>query len=315
MTTTTEVAKVANPFAVSTATMNAPVTASSGFGQITQNNSANTAIAANAEVAQMQARIFLAKQFPRNPQICVDKILTQFQRDSLASISMYQYSRGGTDICDLSIRALEAIALEWGNIDSNWNEIERGYDYSVCEAFAWDLESNVRKTVKFTVPHYRTTKRGRIKLEDERDIYELCANMASRRVRACLQTIIPRDVQDTVKEQINTTLKANVDCSPARIKKMLEHFNKKYGVTKEQIEKRIQRNIESITPAQMVALINITNSLADGMSSVTDWFEPTESADNGKKKTTLEDMASAAEQAKAETDNASSTETKEELPL
>lgn len=303
--------KVANPFATATTQNNNAVASSNaGFGQITQNNSANTAIAATAEVAQMQARIFLAKQFPRDPQKCVDKILTQFQRESLASISMYQYSRGGTDICDLSIRALEAIALDWGNIDSNWSEIDRGYDYSVCEAYAWDLETNVKKSIKFTVPHYRTTKKGRFKLEDERDIYELCANMASRRIRACMQAVVPRDVQDCIKEQINTTLKANVDCSPARIKKMLEHFKSKYGVTKAQIEKRIQRNIESITPAQMVALINITNSLADGMSSTADWFESVEDGKADKKKT-LADMAAANEAPATTTEEA--PEPKEEL--
>ncbi len=43
--------------------------------------------------------------------------------------------------------------------------------------------------------------------------------------------------------------------------------------TKEQIEKRIQRRIDSIQPAQVVALRKVYASLRDGMSSPSEWFE------------------------------------------
>lgn len=37
---------------------------------------------------------------------------------------------------------------------------------------------------QFELKHWRTTKNGGYKLTDDRDIYELEANMASRRIRA-----------------------------------------------------------------------------------------------------------------------------------
>jgi hypothetical protein len=54
--------------------------------------------------------------------------------------------------------------------------------------------------------------------------------------------------------------------------KLLEAFAG-YGVTKEQIEKRIQRRIDSIQPAQVVALRKVYASLRDGMSAPTEWFD------------------------------------------
>ena len=56
------------------------------------------------------------------------------------------------------------------------------------------------------------------------------------------------------------------------MKKLVEAFGH-YKVTKEQIEKRIQRRLDTITPAQLVALRKIYNSLKDGMSGPMDWFD------------------------------------------
>ena len=46
-----------------------------------------------------------------------------------------------------------------------------------------------------------------------------------------------------------------------------------FGVTKEQIEKRIQCRIEAIRPAQVVNMKKVYASLRDGMSAPADWFE------------------------------------------
>ena len=42
----------------------------------------------------------------------------------------------------------------------------------------------------------------------------------------------------------------------------------------EQIEARIQRHIDAITPALLIGLGKIYNSVKDGMSSAADWFPP-----------------------------------------
>ena len=69
--------------------------------------------------------------------------------------------------------------------------MERLDDMSKVRAFAWDKETNVLKTLFFFVPHYRSTKKGRNRITDDRDLYELLANSAARRMRNCVLALIP----------------------------------------------------------------------------------------------------------------------------
>ena len=53
---------------------------------------------------------------------------------------------------------------------------------------------------------------------------------------------------------------------------MLDAFSQ-YGVTKDHIEKRIQRRLDAIQPGQVVSLKRIYASLRDDMSAAADWFD------------------------------------------
>lgn len=249
------------------------------------------------ELAETQVKYLMAQQFPRDVVANMDRILNTFTRPTLAEQSQYQFSRGGTDISGPSIRAAEAIAQQWGNIEHGFRERSRGVDtkgvpYSEVEAFCIDLESRTSKRLQFIVSHWRDTKKGGYALKDERDIYELIANQAQRRVRACILAKIPGDVVDAAMEQANVTLSARAYTSPEAIQKIIAAFEP-FGVTKEHIEKRIQRRLDAIQPAQVVSLKRIYASLRDGMSSPEEWFEidaAAAPAEHGAT-TTLKDIA------------------------
>lgn len=228
-------------------------------------------------IAEIQAAMVIAKRFPRNQVEAADRILTAFQRPTLAEDAIYSYSRGGQDVSGLSIRAAEVLAQNWGNMDFGIRELEQRNGESTVEAFAWDIETNTRSVKTFQVKHERHTKSAIKKLTDPRDIYELVANQGSRRLRACILAVIPGDVQEAARVEAEKTLKATADTSPESIKKMLKAFEP-FKVTKGQIEKRIQRKLDSITPAQLVKLKTIYASLRDGMSIAADWFDADESA-------------------------------------
>ncbi|MEN6540863.1 MAG: hypothetical protein ABFC67_14745 [Mizugakiibacter sp.] len=228
-------------------------------------------------IAEVQASVMMAKRFPRDQVVAMDRVVNAFSRPTLAAVSQYQYAKGGSDVSGPSIRAAEAIAQQWGNIEFGFRELSRGIGpdgkaYSEVEAYAWDTETLTRKPLQFIVPHWRDTKRGGYAITEERDIYELVANMAQRRVRACLLSIIPGDVTEAAMKQADVTLKTTADCSPEAMAKMVEMFTE-FGVTKEHIEKRIQRRIDAIQPAQVVSLRKIYVSLRDGMSTAAEWFE------------------------------------------
>lgn len=229
------------------------------------------------ELAEMQTKFLMAEQFPRDERRAMDGIINAFARPGLAERSQYQFSRGGSDIGGPSIHAAQAIAQQWGNIEFGWREVSRGIGadgvpYSEVEAFAIDLQSRVPSRIQFIVRHWRDTKNGGYKLKDERDVYELCANQAQRRKRACILAILPQDVIDAAMEQGALTLQAKADTSPEAMHKMVEAFGQ-FQVTKEHIEKRIQRRLDAITPAQVVGLKRIYASLRDDMSTPAEWFD------------------------------------------
>ncbi len=224
-------------------------------------------------IQEVQAAMTIAKRFPRDVKGSIDRILNACTRPSLASQALYTYSKGGTEISGPSIRLAEAVAQQWGNLQYGIRELEQRNGESTVEAFAWDLETNTRQVKVFQVAHTRYTKRdGNKPITDPREIYELIANQGARRLRACILGVIPGDIIDDAVNQCEATQASDADTSPEAQLKIIEAFAV-YGVTKAQIEKRIQRRLDAINPGQVISLRKIRNSMRDGMSVASDWFE------------------------------------------
>lgn len=223
-------------------------------------------------IAEVQAALVIAKQFPRNPIEAYDRVMNACQRPGLAQSAVYSYARGGSSISGPSIRLAEMLAQNWGNIQYGIRELSSENGESTVEAFAWDVETNTRQTKVFQVPHVRFTRQGSKKLTDPRDIYELVANNGARRLRACILGVIPGDVVDAAVDQCERTIHASADTSPEGVQKLIKAFEQ-FGVSKEDIESFIQRRVDAITPANVVSLRKIFTSLRDGMSSAKDWFK------------------------------------------
>lgn len=239
---------------------------------VTSASSAMIEAESQRATAEIQAEYVIAKRFPRDERQAIDKIMLACQREKLAETAIYSYARGGTAISGPSIRLAEAVAQSWGNIKFGVRELDQRDGISTVQAFAKDLETGTSREMVFQVAHKRFTRQGSKELSDPRDVYELIANNGSRRVRACILAIIPGDVVEAAVEQCQKTLEIKSAVTPDSIAKMLEKFAE-YNVTKAQIEKRIQRRIKALTPAQLVNLRTIFNSLKDGMSSAEEWFE------------------------------------------
>lgn len=256
---------------VATVIPTAPAAATSG-GSILPKGNAATMVAQTREMAEAVAAMQMAKMCPRDVVAARDRILNSCTRVTLAKGACYTYAKGGSEVTGPSIRLAEMLAQNWGNMSFGIRELEQRNGESTCEAFAWDMETNARQTKIFQVAHLRHTKKGDYPLTDPREIYELVANNGARRLRACILGIIPGDIVEEAVEACKTTLEKDFKVTPERIKAMAERFAE-YGVTKEQIEAKCQCRIEAIRPAQLVNLGNIYNSLKDGMSKPSDWFE------------------------------------------
>ncbi len=218
-------------------------------GQLVTSN--DTAAVARA-IQEVQASLVIAKRYPRDEIRAKAKILQACQRKELAEVSEYEYSRGGTRITGPTIDLLRAIANRWGNLSFGWQEVERREGESTVRCQAWDLDNNGQAFRSFVVKHWRDTQGGGYLLKDERDIYELLANQAARRVRACLEEVLDADVVTAAVDQCRRTLTQG-DKTPLKdqVVQMLNAFVE-FGVTQGEIEKRLGNYGEFLRVCAMV---------------------------------------------------------------
>jgi hypothetical protein len=136
------------------------------------------------------------------------------------------------------------------------------------------LQSNAKAIRTFVVRHSRDTQAGGYELSDERDIYELLANMAARRVRACLEEVIDADIVEKAIDQCRVTLKQGEKLPiKDRAAKVLLAFSE-FGVTQEMIEKRIGNKMDAVSENQLASLRRIYKALSDGVGKREDYFKP-----------------------------------------
>lgn len=242
--------------------------------EITEARSSQAQMMISRQAQEVQAAMVIAKKFPRDEFEAQERIKRACQRSSLAEQSVYSYPRGGETVTGPSIRLAEAIAKNWGNIDYGVIELDKKDGNSEMMAYAWDLETNTRVTKIFTVEHTRDTrKKGKIRLTDDRDIYEATANFGARRMRACILGVIPGDVVDMAVAECKKTLSAGGGRPmQERIGQMLQVFKTEFGVTKEQIEEYVGRPAGVYGNDEIILLQGVYKAIKDGQATVESYF-------------------------------------------
>lgn len=242
-------------------------------------NAGAVTIESSRAVAEAQGKLVIAKQFPRNEQLAYAKAMEACKRKSLAEKAMYSYPRSGSTVSGPSIRLAEELARCWGNIDFGIKELSQKDGESEMQAYCWDMETNTMSSQTFVVSHVRDTKKGQVKLTEQRDIYENNANMAGRRLRARILAVLPPDLVEAAVNECKKTLAGNNDIPLIdRVNKMVVAFGK-FGIKIDAIERRLNRKIDTMNNEDISEYIGIYNSLKDGNSSISDWFDVKLNAD------------------------------------
>lgn len=258
--------------------------------------SVNAQAVKSREMAEVQSQIVLAKQFPRNEIQSELKIMNACKRLSLAETALYQFPRGNQRVMGPSIRLAETVARYWGNINFGIKELEQKKGESTVMAYAWDMETNTRQEKVFQVKHEVHTKQGIKKLTDPRDVYELTANLGSRRLRACILGVIPGDIIEIAVETCQETIRTgHKEPLKDRIVKALTWLKENYGITQEMVEDTFKYNVESFTEQDFLKLKSISQSLKDGMAKREDFFN-TNKTKPSENKTSLEQQFKEGEQ-------------------
>jgi len=234
-------------------------------------NQGVVAIEQERATAEAQGRMVIAKKFPRDEGEAFARVMDSCKRASLAASAIYAYPRGGQTVSGPSIRLAEELARCWGNIDFGIQELSQKEGYSEMMAYAWDMQTNTVSKQQFTVKHMRDKRGGGQALTDQRDIYEIAANMGARRLRARIMAILPPDLIEAAVEQCKLTMKGgNGEPIGDRIKKMIAAYDK-IGVNAATLKKIIKKNLDEITADDLVEMTGIYHSLKDKQTKVADW--------------------------------------------
>lgn len=273
--------------------------------ELVKPSGSGSAMANTRESQEVQAAVFMAKQFPRNEDEARARILRACKRPGLAGKAMYSYPKGGQKVSGPSVRLMEAIAQSWGNIQSGVVELDQRDGESTCMAYCWDIETNTREVKIFVVKHAIQTKKGEKVLTDPREIYELVANQGARRKRACILNVIPGDIVDEAIEECNKTLSGgNKKPLIDRLRALTDLFQAHYSVPIASIEKYFGYPLNVFTEMDGAELQGIYTALRDGASKREDYFqlpkaagseedpapEKTDGKETGKKRVSMDDL-------------------------
>lgn len=227
-------------------------------------------------IQEVQAKLIMAKKFPRDMVRARARILEECKILSLAEQAAWKYPRSGEMLTGPSIRLAEVVARNYGNIDYGVRELERKRGSSVAQSYCWDLESNVTSDKIFEVPHMievgRKGNKSKKMLTDPRDIYELVANNGARRLRECILAITPRSIVDDALKACKATL-ANGGGEPIekRLAAMVMAF-KTLGVSPEMIEERVGHKIDLTTGEEIADLLSIYTAIREKQAKRGDFF-------------------------------------------
>lgn len=233
-----------------------------------------TMVESSRAMEEVRAQVIIARQFPRDVPTALRSIEDMFKVRAMADRAFFSYRRGGSNISGSTIHLAKAVAQAWQNLTYGIDELSRTAGQSEMRAWAWDLETNQRTSTTFIVQHAIDVKEGLKDLTDLRSIYENNANMANRRLRAQIESVIPAYVMDIAKEVASRTLRdGGGDPLPVRIDKAVKAFAG-LGVQLNQIEAERGRPSGKWTDIDLGHLRVLLRSIQQGELSVAEAFPP-----------------------------------------
>lgn len=249
--------------------------------QVARSVSQATTVEQSRAIAEVQGAIVVAQQVPRSLPRAIERMEEACRQLPMAERAFFRFPRGGKNVTGPTVHLARELARCFGNVQYGITELDRNVadGYSEMKADAWDVETNVRAFSTFRNPHRRDKRDvvGGELITDNRDIYELNANMGARRVREMIFAILPRWYTDTAQDLCKDTIakKAGGEAPLAqRIAAQVEWWRGRYGVTVAQLEAKLDRKQSEWTPFDLADLAIVGRSLSQGETKKEDEFPP-----------------------------------------
>lgn len=241
-------------------------------------NAGAVSIEIERAIAEVQGQLVLAKRFPRSMTSAHVDFLDACKSPEFAATAFYAVPNRGNGP---SIRFAEEVARCYGNFDYGHRELGRteptmtSPGKSEIEVYAWDKEKNNRSTRQITVMHLRDKQGGATRLNDQTDIDNRIANVASKQMRGRILALVPKALVAAGIAECKRTIAgvaAGTNERPLgeRIIGLCKGFAN-YGVSTERLVKYLGHAVDEITLDEFADLVGIGAALKDG-GKASDFF-------------------------------------------
>lgn len=231
--------------------------------QLTAHSTPNQAIQLAAAV--LDKRIATARNFPRSIARFKSEATALLQSD-LETARSAEYSKpvGGGSVRGPSVRLSELAAMCWTNIEVAIDEPIVGEKSVTVQAFAWDLERNIR------MPGIASTsilnkEGGRY---PQHLIETTIAATAAKARRNAVLAVIPKAYITDLLEAAKAVAKANQKPLEEQRKDMLDYFARSHKVDSAQVFAYLSvAGADDITPDHIDELRAVATAIQEGESA------------------------------------------------
>jgi hypothetical protein len=256
---------------------------SEGFGMTKVERTGETAgmVVAEQARAEIQARRFLALQFPRDNDDVRQKLLKECERPSFADAAIYEKPQGAKSIEGFSIRFAEAAVRCMGNLgitaysifDDRFKRIVRQSVEDFENNVVYSLDITLDKTVERhnaegrEVVGTRTNKRGEqvyIVAATEDELLNKERAQISKAIRTNGLRHVPGDILDEAKQLCYSTMEKRDKADPdAARNKLYDAFAMQFGIMPSTLKEYLGHE-NTPTPIELRELRGVFGLIRDG---------------------------------------------------
>ena len=222
------------------------------------------------ERSTVDIQVCTAKRYPRpkNNKIIQQMIMADaLVNEETARECYYAVPRAGGVINGASARLSEIISNRFGNIHTACRIIEHDLVRRTvtAQAYAWDLETNNRKTAEWSEPIT-------IKSSDAVKITKLSA--LSKAERNAVLKVVPRVIWQPVLDACINAAIGDAASLGTRLQKAVKAFSA-YGIVPEQILAVFQvDSLDKLTGNDLGTLLGMHTAIKEGTATIDELFKP-----------------------------------------
>ncbi len=235
---------------------------------------------------EIQAAVILSRQFPRDEDQALQRIVRACRRPRFAEGAEYSFPRGGKQVRGASVALAREAAKHFGNVRYGFQITRDDQDQRAIVAYAWDMETNARveqgAEFRKLIQRKRNGATQWVK-PDERDLRELTNKHAAIAMRNCLLQILPADFIDEAVDVARETCRDRAAQDPDGLRKRIIRGFDGLNVPVERIDAYLGHPIGESTPDELVDLRAKFKAIQGGEMTVAEAFGENGSSAPGKK--------------------------------